>query len=115
MTTLDAVWEAVTSRAKTGCGNLYVTLNTDAEGKPVRILLTLGKAGGCPACTLEAVARLASVGFEYGLPVEQVIRQLKGLSCDRPSPVVGGPQSCLSFVGYELEKLWEKCKAERSG
>ena len=50
----------ITSRVKTGRGNLYVTVNMAGE-KPFEIFTTHGKAGGNDAAMAEAVSRVSSL------------------------------------------------------
>jgi ribonucleoside-diphosphate reductase alpha chain len=73
-----------TRKIRTGCGNLYVTLNEDEEGNLFEIFNQIGKAGGCAASQSEAIGRLVSLAFRSGIEPEAVIRQLKGISCHTP-------------------------------
>ena len=72
----------VTERLRTGHGNMYVTVNFDAEGKPFEVFTTLGKAGGCDSAHLEAISRLTSLALRSGINPEAVIEQLQGITCD---------------------------------
>ncbi|MEA3485533.1 MAG: adenosylcobalamin-dependent ribonucleoside-diphosphate reductase, partial [Candidatus Aerophobetes bacterium] len=74
----------MTLEIKTGCGDLYVTINEDEEGKPFEVFAQLGKAGGCSASQTEAIGRLASLALRSGIPWKLVVKQLKGISCHRP-------------------------------
>ena len=69
-----------TSRVQTGRGNIYVTVNVDDGGKPFEVFATHGKAGGNDAAMAEAVSRLVSLSLRSGIPVEDVSRQLRGIS-----------------------------------
>ena len=73
-----------TRKIRTGCGNLYVTVNEDGEGNLFEIFNQIGKAGGCAASQSEAIGRLVSLAFRSGIEPEDVIRQLKGISCHMP-------------------------------
>ena len=72
----------VTDRARTGHGNLFVTVNFDDEGRPFELFTTLGKAGGCDSAYLEAISRLASLALRSGIDPNQVVEQLRGITCD---------------------------------
>lgn len=97
------VTTGVTRRVRTGCGNLYVTINEDEFG-PVEIFTQMGKAGGCAASQAEAISRLVSLALRSHIPLEAVVRELKGISCHR---VVwqGGDRilSCADAIGNTLE------------
>jgi len=83
-----------TPRMATGCGNLYLTLGYDDNGKLIEVFSHLGKAGGCAKCQLEAITRTISLGLKYGIPVEEIVDELKGLRC--PAPVFAEGQKVLS-------------------
>lgn len=69
----------LTKRMKTGCGNLYVTVNYDQYGI-CEVFTSTGKAGGCPSQS-EATARLASIALRSGIEIEEVIKQMRGIRC----------------------------------
>ena len=73
-----------TRKVRTGCGNLYVTVNEDEEGNLFEIFNQIGKAGGCAASQSEAIGRLVSLAFRSGIEPEDIVRQLKGISCHMP-------------------------------
>jgi len=68
---------------KTGCGDLYVTINEDKEGNPFEVFAQLGKSGGCAASQTEAIGRLVSLSLRSGILWKLIVKQLKGISCDR--------------------------------
>lgn len=71
-----------TSRVRTAHGNLYVTVNTyESTDDPVEVFAALGKAGSCDFAFIEAVTRLASIGLQYGVPVAEISRQMRGITC----------------------------------
>ncbi|MBI3953412.1 MAG: adenosylcobalamin-dependent ribonucleoside-diphosphate reductase, partial [Chloroflexi bacterium] len=71
----------VTERIRTGHGTLYVTINFDEQGQPFEVFSTLGKAGGCDSAQLEAISRLISLALRSGIGAEQVVDQLRGITC----------------------------------
>jgi len=100
-----------TNKVKIGCGNLYVTVNTDESG-PCEVFTNLGRSGGCPSQS-EATARLISLALRSGVDVNEVIDQLKGIRC--LSTIAGKSQgkqpdgtrvlSCPDAIGKSLEAL----------
>ena len=70
-----------TERIRTGHGNMYITINFDAEGRPFEVFTTLGKAGGCDSAQLEAISRLVSLALRSGVDIKEVISQLRGITC----------------------------------
>ncbi|MEK7688751.1 MAG: vitamin B12-dependent ribonucleotide reductase, partial [Deltaproteobacteria bacterium] len=81
-----------TRKMKTGCGNLYITINEDEEGRPFEIFTQIGKAGGCAASQCEAIGRMASLALRSGIQAEEIIKHMRGISCHVP-------------VGYGKEKI----------
>ncbi len=103
------VIKGATRLMKTGCGNLYVTINEDEEGHLFELFTSMGKAGGCAASQSEAIGRLVSLAFRSNLEPEEVMRQLKGISCHSHAWVEGGKiTSCSDAIAKSLEKYLTK-------
>jgi len=89
----------------TGCGNLYVTINEDEEGHLFELFTSMGKAGGCAASQSEAIGRLVSLAFRSNIEPDEVIKQLKGISCHSHVWIEGGKiTSCSDAIAKSLEK-----------
>ena len=94
---------------KTGCGNLYVTINEDEEGHLFELFTSMGKAGGCAASQSEAIGRLVSLAFRSNIEPDEVMRQLKGISCHSHVWVEGGKiTSCSDAIAKSLERYLQK-------
>jgi ribonucleoside-diphosphate reductase alpha chain len=94
-----------TTKVSTGCGNLYVTINVDEEGKPFELFTQMGKAGGCAASQLEALGRLVSLAFRAGIEVKAIIEQLRNIRCPSPSWEKGQRIfSCADAIARVVEK-----------
>jgi len=72
-----------THQMKTGCGTLYVTIN-EVDSEIFEIFVTMGKAGGCASAQIEAIGRLISLALRSGVSIDQIIKQLGGISCHSP-------------------------------
>jgi len=93
-----------TRKIRTGCGNLYVTVNEDEEGNLFEIFNQIGKAGGCAASQSEAIGRLVSLAFRSGIEPEDIVRQLKGISCHMPVWYQEGKVlSCSDAIAKAIE------------
>ena len=94
-----------TTKVATGCGNLYVTINVDEEGRPFELFTQMGKAGGCAASQLEAIGRLVSLAFRSRIEVKSIIAQLRNIRCPSPSWEKGQRIfSCADAIARVVEK-----------
>ncbi len=105
-----------TWKIRTGCGNIYVTVNEDEEGHLFEIFNQIGKAGGCAASQSEALGRLVSLAFRSSIEPEDIIRQLKGISCHMPVWHQNGKVlSCSDAVAKAIEWHIQKMRVQRGG
>jgi ribonucleoside-diphosphate reductase alpha chain len=72
-------------KVETGCGNAIVYLGANGKGELDDVLGRLGKSGGCASAFWEALSRLTSVALRHGVTVDEVRKQLTGISCHRPA------------------------------
>ena len=106
-----AALRGMTRRMPSPLGDLYVTVNEDDQGKPFEVFATLGKAGGAAMADVEAIGRLISLALRSGIPIAEVIQQMRGISCDRavglgPNKVLSVPDAIAQALGrHEQEKL----------
>ena len=99
------VTTGTTSKVSTGCGNLYITINLDEQGRPFEVFTQMGKAGGCAASQLEAIGRLVSLAFRSGIEVKSIIEQLRNIRCPSPSWEKGQRIfSCADAIARVIEK-----------
>jgi len=101
----------ITQRLDTGCGKLYLTINSDPQtGEVIETFVTTGSDGGCRAFT-EATSRLVSMAIRAGVPLSQIVEQLISTrSCPSwqfsrgKGRVLSPGSSCPSAIGHALER-----------
>ena len=99
-----AVTHGRTFKTKTGCGTLYVNINSDALGF-CEVFTQMGKSGGCAASNAEAVSRLVSLALRSGIDPGVIVGQLRGIRCPIPTWHDGEMVlSCADAIGRVLEK-----------
>ncbi|MFH1259579.1 MAG: ribonucleotide reductase N-terminal alpha domain-containing protein [Elusimicrobiota bacterium] len=104
-----SVTAGFTMKLRTGCGNMYVTLNEDEQGL-CEVFTQLGKSGGCTASQAEAISRLISLALRSGVNIGELVEQLQGIRCPSPAMMESGTVlSCSDAIaraisGYFQEK-----------
>jgi ribonucleoside-diphosphate reductase alpha chain len=108
------ITRGTTEKITTGCGSLYVTVNSDDQGI-CEVFTTLGKAGGCAMAQLEGISRLISLALRSGIDAESVVRQLRGIRCPSIAWENGkSVLSCADAIASVLEKHTAAAKAENA-
>lgn len=92
-------------RIKTGYGKLYVTINNDDNGEPFEVITNIGSSGGFTNGFTEAVARLATLSLRAGVPVDEVIDQIRGIHSPKIATDQGDTvMSIPDAIGQTLER-----------
>jgi len=97
------ITSGITHKIETGCGHLYVTINSDEQGA-CEVFVQLGKVGGCASAQLEAIGRLISTALRANVRLESMIRHLKGIRCPVPNRCKNEViESCADGIARALE------------
>lgn len=108
--TRPSALRGLTRKMNSPLGDIYVTVNEDEHGRPFEVFMTLGKAGGAAMADAEAIGRLISLALRSGIALNEIIQQLRGISCDRavgygPNKVLSVPDAIAQALAmHEQEK-----------
>jgi len=69
-----------TSKYKTACGSLFITINRDSDGHIVESFVNTSKSGICKS-NVDGMSRLISLALRSGVKVDEIIDQLSHISC----------------------------------
>ena len=93
-----------TEKVKIGCGNLYISVNSDEIGI-CEVFTNTGREGGCSSQS-EATSRLISIALRSGISLDSIVEQLRGIRCPacirRPGIKV---TSCPDAIAKALKKV----------
>jgi len=93
-----------TRKIKTGCGNLYVTINANEKGELYEAFVRLGKTGGCAASQSEAMGRLLTMLLRLKAPLDEIVKQMRGIACHQPYGLGQSKvSSCADALGKALQ------------
>jgi ribonucleoside-diphosphate reductase alpha chain len=103
------VTNGVTERVATGCGNIYVTINSDEHGI-CEVFSSLGKAGGCASAQLESTCRLISLALRSGIDASAVVKHIRGIRCpsiawEQGHSILSCPDAIASVLGNRITGL----------
>lgn len=96
--------DSKTHKIKTGHGNMYVTVCM-LEGKPIEVFATIGKNGGSIMAKAEVTGRLVSLALQYGVPLVDIVKQLRGIAGSEP---MSGPEGLVKSIPDAVGKILKK-------
>lgn len=96
---------------KCACGTLYITINCDDDNNVVETFIHTSKGGICQA-NIGAVTRMISVGLRSGVKVEEIIDQLKGITCPACVKLIGKGEeldgiSCPDILSKTIAEFYK--------
>lgn len=103
--------KGTTRKAKTGCGNSYITVNYDDTGYPIEVFKQVSTKGGCDAMS-EGLARMVSMALRYGIDMSEIVKQLRSVKCANAIAKNVGCLSCPDLMGRVLIDLTNKKEEE---
>lgn len=101
----------VTIDKRNACGKMFITINRDKNGNIVESFVNVGKTGTCKS-NIDGINRLLSLALRSGVKVDEIVDQLKGISCAACSRVKAKGEkidglSCSDIIGRLLEEEYK--------
>jgi len=96
-----------TEKIKTGCGNLFLTIN-EHEEEPYEISARIGKSGSCVRSMLEVIGILLSIIFQNCEKdvIKKTVNHLLSVSCGQEFREGDARRmSCLDVIAERVKKL----------
>jgi ribonucleoside-diphosphate reductase alpha chain len=72
-----------TPSRQVGCGKIYVTICPEENNPQIlkKVIINLGKSGGCAAAMTQAMAQCITLAIKYGCPIQEIGEELKNITC----------------------------------
>ena len=72
-----------TTTVQTGHGEMLVTVSyrKEAPTEPFEVFVKMTQPDRCNAVAIEEIARIVSLALRCGIPSDEIIRQLRGITC----------------------------------
>lgn len=102
--------QAITRKVDLGGHEFYLTVGLYPDGKPGELFITMGKEGTFASGLADAFAKMVSIALQYGVPLENVIRQLRHMRFS-PEGFTGDPDiptasSVADFLARWLDRTF---------
>lgn len=100
------VLEGYTFRMNCEEGKLYVTVNLNDQNVK-EVFIHVGKGGSTVNTLTEALGRVISISLQYGVPLQAIIEQLRGIRTGEIyiQPDGGKTTSIPDAIAYALEMV----------
>lgn len=110
----DTALNSVSIRVPTPDGTLFVNIMEDDTGKPVGMLIHIGKTGASVMAWAEGMARACTMAMQRGAGINDLISEFSSITTDRitmlqeGSVVRSGPEGvAVALMKYRREKFKE--------
>ncbi|HLB31940.1 MAG TPA: vitamin B12-dependent ribonucleotide reductase [Patescibacteria group bacterium] len=107
--------QSITRKVTIGGHKLYVTVGLYPDGTPAEIFVNMAQEGSFASGMADAFAKITSIGLQYGVPVETIIKQLEHMRFD-PHGFTGDSDipfatSVADFIAQWLRKTFTESGA----
>lgn len=99
----------VTDKYVNACGSFYLTINRDKDGNIVESFVNTSKSGTCKS-NIDGLNRMISLALRSGTKIDEIIDQLKGITCAACTRVRGKGEkkidglSCPDIIAKALQQ-----------
>ncbi len=90
------VMPSFTMKVETPDGNMFISVCEDGAGSPIRIEITIGKAGTALMAWANAVSRLSTLALNRGVSLTEILCEVSGISSERQATRLLGRTSVKS-------------------
>jgi len=102
--------QSITRKVTIGGHKLYLTVGLYPDGTPAEIFINMAQEGSFASGMADAFAKVTSVGLQYGVPIETIIKQLEHMRFD-PHGFTGDSDipfatSVADFIAQWLRKTF---------
>ncbi len=102
--------QAVTRKVNLAGQEFYVTVGMYPDGKPGEVFITMSQEGTFASGMADAFAKILSIALQYGVPLNNVIRQLRHMRF-APDGFTGDPDlptasSVVDFLAQWLDRTF---------
>lgn len=99
-----------TIRYQTNCGWVYITVNSDDNGRIVEVFARMGKTGGCSGAFLESIGRTISIALQCGVDPKELASQYDDIKCLGQGLDQGSRMNCALAVAAAIRHVIEENK-----
>ena len=96
-----------TFKCNTACGNFFLTINKDDQGRLIESFVNTSKNGTCKS-NIDGLNRMISLALRSGTKVEEIIDQLKDITCSACTRAKGKKdidgRSCPDIISKFIEE-----------